>query len=188
MIDTGREAALATAEALKAQGLLGQAGQPPGKWRCRFVTDDAGKLSSNVAELFLGRQSVDGPHPSASIIESYPDLNIRREGNGNVKKDDYDINIIGRQDYADFPEGSGEIHSELTTVGSYTRRGGARITLPIKNTTRTTGSRPAVTYCAEGGGARQGHHDAFAALGHPGWCLEQGKRHLCAVRHRGTAP
>ena len=39
-------------------------------------------------------------------------------------KDDYDINIIGRQDYADFEEASGEI--TLNTTGSYTYRGGAR--------------------------------------------------------------
>ena len=58
-------------------------------------------------------------------------------------KDDYDINIIGRLDYADFPEGSGEI--TLNTTGSYTRRAG-RVLSPIKSMTRKT-PRSAAPLC-----------------------------------------
>ena len=87
-------------------------------------------------------------------------------------KDDYDINIIGRQDYADFPEGSGEI--TLNTTGSYTCRGGARFIAykeydeenPKVSCTSVLKVEPGkVTMMRSGSATRL--------------ILEEGRRHLC---------
>ena len=56
LIDSGREAALATAEALKAQGLLSQEGAPR---QVGYYVTDTPENFMNVAELFLGH-SVEG--------------------------------------------------------------------------------------------------------------------------------
>ena len=87
-------------------------------------------------------------------------------------KDDYDINIIGRQDYEDFPEGSGEI--TLNTTGSYTYRGGARF-IAYKEYDE---ENPKVSYTSvlkvEPGKVTMMRSGSATRL-----ILEQGKRHLC---------
>ena len=87
-------------------------------------------------------------------------------------KDDYDINIIGRQDYADFPEGSGEI--TLNTTGSYTHRGGARF-IAYKEYDE---ENPKASYTSvlkvEPGKVTMMRSGSATRL-----ILEQGKRHLC---------
>ena len=55
LIDSGREAALATAEVLKVQGLLSQEGAPR---QVGYYVTDTPENFMNVAELFLGH-SVD---------------------------------------------------------------------------------------------------------------------------------
>ena len=84
-------------------------------------------------------------------------------------KDDYDINIIGRQAYE---EETGEI--TLNTTGSYTRRGGARFIAykeydqenPKVSCTSVLKVEPGkVTMMRSGSATRL--------------ILEQGKRHLC---------
>ena len=67
LIDSGREAALATAEALKAQGLLSQEGAPR---QVGYYVTDTPENFMNVAELFLGH-SVEG-RTQRIDIESYP--------------------------------------------------------------------------------------------------------------------
>ena len=87
-------------------------------------------------------------------------------------KDDYDINIIGRQDYTDFPEGSGEI--TLNTTGSYTSRGPARLIAYKEYDTEN----PKVSYTSvlkvEPGKVTMMRSGSATRL-----ILEEGRRHLC---------
>ena len=87
-------------------------------------------------------------------------------------KDDYDINIIGRQDYADFEEASGEI--TLNTTGSYTYRGGARFIAYKEYET----DDPKVSYTSvlqvEPGKVTMMRSGSATRL-----ILEEGRRHLC---------
>ena len=80
--------------------------------------------------------------------------------------------IIGRQDYADFPEGSGEI--TLNTTGSYTHRGGARF-IAYKEYDE---ENPKASYTSvlkvEPGKVTMMRSGSATRL-----ILEQGKRHLC---------
>lgn len=87
-------------------------------------------------------------------------------------RDDYNINIIGRQDYAGFEEASGEI--TLNTTGAYTRRGSARFIAykeydaddPKVSTTSVLKVEPdKVTMMRSGSATRL--------------ILERGRRHLC---------
>ena len=87
-------------------------------------------------------------------------------------KDDYDINIIGRLDYADFPEGSGEI--TLNTTGSYTRRGGARF-IAYKEYDE---ENPKVS-CTSVLEVESGKVTMMRSGSATRLILEQGKRHLC---------
>ena len=87
-------------------------------------------------------------------------------------KDDYDINIIGRQDYADFPEGSGEI--TLNTTGSYTRRGGARFIAYKEYDEETPKVSCTSVLKVEPGKVTMMRSGSATRL-----ILEQGKRHLC---------
>ena len=79
LIDSGREAALALAQALKERDLLCEEGHR--RQASYFVTDTPENFL-NVAELFLGH-SVEG-RTQRIDIESYP-AETHEEGNGNVK-------------------------------------------------------------------------------------------------------
>ncbi len=87
-------------------------------------------------------------------------------------KDDYDINIIGRQEYPDFPEGSGEI--SLNTTGSYTSRGGARLIAYKEYDTENPKVSCTSVLKVEPGKVTMMRSGSATRL-----ILEEGRRHLC---------
>lgn len=87
-------------------------------------------------------------------------------------KDDFDINIIGKQEYPDFKEESGEI--TLNTTGAYTNRGGARFIAYKEYDTEN----PKVSFTSvlkvEPGKVTMMRSGTATRL-----ILEEGRRHLC---------
>ena len=164
LIDSGREAALALAQALKERDLLCEEGHR--RQASYFVTDTPEKLPQRGGACFWVH-SVGRAHP-AHRYRKLSRRNARKKGTG-MLKDDYDINIIGRQAWE---EDQGEI--TLNTTGAYTYRGGARFIAYKEYDTED----PKVSYTSvlkvEPGKVTMMRSGSSTRL-----ILEKGRRHLC---------